>query len=129
MVGRDGGLARQKNPRFIPEVWRSRWAFMKRASKLSHRDADGLELVFETLPEVGIAWMLKEQFAVIYDAPDRVEAERRLELWLDLVTVAGIPEFINTWRTFSIGASRSSTTSMTGSPTLSRRASPTGSRS
>jgi transposase len=42
--------------------------------------------------------MLKEQFAVIYDAPDRIEAERRLELWLDHITAAGIPEFINTWR-------------------------------
>jgi transposase len=41
----------------------------------------------------------KEQFAVVYDAPDRIEAERRLELWLDLITAAGIPEFISTWRT------------------------------
>ncbi|HEX2240341.1 MAG TPA: transposase [Actinomycetota bacterium] len=54
---------------------------MKRASKLNHQDADALQPVFEALPEVGIAWMLKEQFAVIYDAPDRTEAERRLELW------------------------------------------------
>ncbi len=99
VVGRDGGLARQHNPRFIPEVWRSRWAFMKRASKLSHRDADALQPVFETLHEVGVAWMLKEQFAAIYDASDRIEAEKRLELWLDQITSAGIPEFLNTWRT------------------------------
>jgi len=99
VVGRDGGLTRQKNPRFIPEVWRSRWTFMKRASKLTHDDASALEQIFEALPEVGIAWMLKEQFAVIYDAPDRVEAEKRLELWIDQITAAGIPEFINTWRT------------------------------
>ncbi|MDQ3660043.1 MAG: ISL3 family transposase [Actinomycetota bacterium] len=99
VVGRDGGLARQHNPRFLPGVWRSRWAFMKRASKLSHQDADALQPIFETLPEVGIAWMLKEQFALIYDAPDRIEAERRLELWLDQITAAGIPEFLNTWRT------------------------------
>lgn len=98
VVGRDGGLTRQKNPRFMPEVWRSRWTFMKRASKLSHQDADALEPVFETLPEVGIAWMLKEQFALIYDAPDRIEAERRLELWIDQITQAGLPEFLNTWR-------------------------------
>ena len=99
VVGRDGGLARQKNPRFIPGVWRSRWAFTKRASKLSHEEADALIPVFETLPEVGMAWMLKEQFALIYDAPDRVEAEKRLELWLDQITAAGIPEFLNIWRT------------------------------
>ncbi|MBA2365323.1 MAG: ISL3 family transposase [Actinobacteria bacterium] len=99
VVGRDGGLARQKNPRFMPGVWRSRWAFMKRASKLNHQDADALQPIFEALPEVGIAWMLKEQFALIYDAPDRIEAERRLELWLDQITAAGTPEFLNTWRT------------------------------
>jgi transposase len=71
---------------------------MKRASKLTHQDADALQLVFETLPEVGIAWMLKEQFAVIYDALDRAEAEHRLELWIDRITEAGIAEFLNTWR-------------------------------
>jgi transposase len=98
VVGRDGGLARQHNPRFIPEVWRSRWVFMKRASKLSHRDADVLEPIFEALPEVGTAWMLKEQFANIYEAPDRGEAERRLELWVDQICEAGLIEFLNTWR-------------------------------
>ena len=99
VVGRDGGLTRQHNPRFIPEVWRSRWTFMKRASKLTHDDADVLEPIFEALPEVATAWLLKEQFAVIYDAPDRGEAERRLELWIDLITAAGLPEFLNVWRT------------------------------
>lgn len=99
VMGRDGGLARQHNPRFIPEVWRSRWTFMKRGSKLSHDDVDALAPVFEILPEVATAWLLKEQFAVIYDAPDRVEAERRLELWVDHVNAAAIPEFINIWRT------------------------------
>jgi transposase len=99
VVGRDGGLTRQHNPRFIPEVWRSRWAFMKRASKLTQEDADALEPIFEALPDVGVAWMLKEQFANIYEAPDRTEAELRLELWIDQITALGIPEFINTWRT------------------------------
>lgn len=99
VVGRDGGLTRQKNPRFVPQVWHSRMRFMKRAFKLTHEDADALEPIFVTLPEVATAWMLKEQFALIYDAPDRDEAEKRLELWLDAITAAGIPEFLNTWRT------------------------------
>lgn len=98
VVGRDGGLSRQHNPRFVPAVWRSRWTFMKRADKLSHADADELQSIFELLPEVGIAWMLKEQFANIYEAPDRTEAEKRLELWIDQITAAGIVEFINVWR-------------------------------
>jgi transposase len=98
VVGRDGGLARQHNPRFIPEVWRSRWAFMKRASRLTDDDAIALEPVFQTLPELANAWLLKEQFAVIYDALDRSEADHRLELWIDHIAAAGIPEFLNTWR-------------------------------
>jgi transposase len=56
--------------------------------------------VFEaSVDELRRAWVLKELFASIYDAPDRVEAERRLNDWIDAITRAGIPEFLNMWRT------------------------------
>jgi transposase len=98
VVGRDGGLTRQANPRFIPEVWRSRWTFMKRAHKLADRERDSLAAIFELIPEIGIAWLLKEQFAAIYKTSDRAEAERRLEVWIDHVIEANLPEFTNAWR-------------------------------
>lgn len=43
--------------------------------------------------------MLKEQFAAIYEAPDRAEAERRLEVWIDHIIEADLTEFTNLWRT------------------------------
>jgi transposase len=99
VVGRDGGLTRQTNPRFIPEVWRNRWTFMRRAYKLSDRERDSLGAIFELIPEIGVAWLLKEQFAAIYEASDRAEAERRLEVWIDHIIEADLPEFTNIWRT------------------------------
>lgn len=99
VVGRDGGMARQSNPRFMPEVWRNRWTFMRRAHKLSDAERDSLAAIFELIPEIGIAWLLKEQFAAIYEAPDRAEAERRIEVWIDHILEADLSEFINLWRT------------------------------
>ncbi len=46
-----------------------------------------------------MAWLLKEQFAAIYEAPDRAEAERRLEVWIDHIIETDLPELINIWRT------------------------------
>jgi transposase len=99
IVGRDGGISRQQNPRFIPEVWRSRGTFMKRAHKLTVEERAALDAIFELIPEIGVAWLLKEEFAAIYAAPDRTEAERRLEVWIDHIIGADLPEFTNIWRT------------------------------
>lgn len=99
-VGHAGGVSRQHNPANNPTIYRARWVFMKRAYKLSHAEREWLETVFESsVDELRLAWLLKEQFAAIYEASDRVEAERRLALWIDHITTAGIPEFLNTWRT------------------------------
>ena len=35
VVGRDGGLARQDNPRFAPGIWQARWTFGKRQTQLT----------------------------------------------------------------------------------------------
>jgi transposase len=99
-VGHAGGIARQQNPANNPTIFRARWLFMKRADKLSDSEREWLWSVFEaSVDELRRAWVLKELFASIYHAPDRVEAERRLNEWIDAITRAGIPEFLNTWRT------------------------------
>jgi transposase len=95
VVGRDGGLARQHNPRFDPKMWRSRWLFMRRRHKLSPAEQSGLNQLFALHPEVGVAWWLKEAFAHIYQAPTRTEAETRFDLWDHHVTEAGLPELTN----------------------------------
>lgn len=97
VVGQDGGLARQNNPRFDPRMWRSRWLFMRRADKLTPAERAGLDQLFELNPEVGLAYWLKEAFASIYQAPNRSEAELRFDLWVHHVHQAGIPELISTW--------------------------------
>jgi len=97
--GRDGGRARQHNPRFNQLLWANRWTFMKRAHKLTARDRVALRAVFDMAPEVAIAWILKEDFAAIYEARDRAEGERRLDAWIEDVRSSGLAELKNAWRT------------------------------
>ncbi len=95
VVGPQGGLARQHNPRFDPRVWRSRWLFMRRAHKLSPTEQAALTQLFALHPDIGVAWWLKEAFANIYTSPNRAEAKRRLLLWAHHVKQAQLPEFNN----------------------------------
>jgi transposase len=99
-IGHAGGVARQQNPANNPTVFRARWLFMKRGTKLNEAEREWLWSVFESsVDELRRAWALKELFAAIYDETDRLEAERKLNEWIDAITRAGIPEFLNTWRT------------------------------
>jgi transposase len=99
-IGHAGGVARQHHPANDPTIFRARWLFMKRGDKLSEVEREWLWAVFEaSVDELRRAWALKELFASIYDEVDRVEAERKLNEWIDAIARAGIPEFLNTWRT------------------------------
>lgn len=97
--GRDGGRSRQHNPRFNQLLWANRWTFMKRAHKLTPRDREALLRVFDISPEIAIAWMLKEDFAAIYEARDRAEGELRLDRWIEDVERSGLTEIKDAWRT------------------------------
>ena len=88
---------------FDRSVRRLRWAFSKRANALTECERSKLLAMFGTYPEIGVAWLLKEEFAAIYDACDRDEADRRLQMWKHHVTVSDLGEFIRTWRR-SLGA-------------------------
>jgi transposase len=83
---------------FDRRVRRLRWAFSKRAGTLATDERWKLFAMFEFYPEIGVAWLLKEEFASIYDASDRDEAARRLQVWKHHVVVSGIGEFIRMWR-------------------------------
>lgn len=101
VIGRDGGLARQTNPRFDKRVWNSRWLYMRRSHQLTDTDQQALDQLFAIHPKLGVAWWLKEAFAHIYTAPNRTEAEHRLNTWVYHVQQARLPEFTNLWRTLS----------------------------
>jgi transposase len=99
-LGREGGSNRQHHPASDPEVFRARWVFMKRAARLTDAERGWLESVFDrSEPEVRAAWLTKEAFAQIYDAPARMEAERRLDVWVDNLEAAGLREFTQLWYT------------------------------
>ena len=101
VVGRDGGLSRQHNPRFDPNVWRSRWLFMRRAGTLTPDQQAALDRLFADNPQMGVAWWLKEAFAAIYHADTRQQAEQRLHVWVHHLAQADLIEFTNLWRTLS----------------------------
>ena len=98
LVGREGGTSRQHNPRHHPQIYRARWLFLRRAHTLNHRDRATLEEVFALEPEIATAWVMREAFAGIYDAPDRAEAERRLAVWEHNLPAAGLPELTQLWQ-------------------------------
>src|SRR5665809_56206 len=83
---------------FDRRVRRLRWVFSKRAHTLGDDERSKLFAAFELYPEIGLAWLLKEEFACIYEAHDRDEARRRLETWNDHVMVSGIGECVHTWQ-------------------------------
>ena len=99
--GRDGGISRQHNPRFDPRVWRGRWTFMRRRHQLNDEEQAFLTDIFTTHPQIGVAWWMKEAFAAIYQAPNRVEAERRLQVWESNLPAAGLTELTQVWHTLS----------------------------
>lgn len=101
VVGREGGISRQHNPRFDPRLFKARWTFLRRLGNLTQEQQEGLAELSSRHPEVGVAFWMKEAFAAVYQAPDRREAERRLEVWVGNLKAAGLEEFTNTWRTLS----------------------------
>lgn len=97
ITGKLGGTERAKHPRFDREVLDTKWIFMKRAHRLSAEDQRRLDALFARFPEMGVAWLMRESFLAIYDAPDRLEAERRLEAWVAYLPVADLPEITKVW--------------------------------
>jgi transposase len=92
------GVASRRQRAFLPGVHRGRRTFMRRSHKLSAAERASLTALFDDIPVVGVAWLLKEEFAAIYEAPDRAEAERRLQVWVDHINEAGLPEFTKVWQ-------------------------------
>jgi transposase len=95
IVGRRGGSVRTL--RFDRRVVAARWVLCKRAHALTEAERTWLESIFESHPEIAVAWLMKEALATVYDAPDRAEAERRLDTWVFNLDAAGIEDFKRSW--------------------------------
>jgi transposase len=72
------------------DLYRVRHRLLKANERLTERERRRL---FEREPMIAEAWGLKEAFRAIYRAPDRDEAERRLERFLGAVDRAQLPAF------------------------------------
>ncbi|MBV9536624.1 MAG: ISL3 family transposase [Solirubrobacterales bacterium] len=106
--------ARAKRPRgtrrsgqhvsWRPELYRARHRLLKARERLSDRERHRLSQLFERDPIIAEAWGLKEAFRNMYLAPDRQQAEQRLDRFLDAVDQAALPAFdafakgIRQWR-------------------------------
>ena len=88
-----------------PELYRARRRLLKARERLSERERRQLCELFATDPVIGAAWGLKESFRAIYRAPDRQQAEVRLDLFLGAVEREMLPAFssfavgVRQWRT------------------------------
>jgi transposase len=72
------GLSKKERKQFRSQMW----LFRRRWDDLDPTQQASLEVLFDTLPEVGEVYWLREQLAQIFDsAPDRATAAQRLEAW------------------------------------------------
>jgi transposase len=93
-VRRSGQLATWR-----PELYRARRRLLKGRERLSERERRQLCELFATDPVIGAAWGLKESFRAIYRAPDRQQAEVRLDRFLAAVGREMLPAFTS----FAVG--------------------------
>jgi transposase len=75
------------------DLYRVRHRLLKANERLTERERRRLIALFEREPLIAEAWGLKEAFRAIYRAPDRAEAEQRLERFLGAVERAQLPAF------------------------------------
>jgi transposase len=75
------------------DLYRARHRLLKANERLTERERRRLVGLFEREPMIAEAWGLKEAFRSIYGAPDRAEAERRLDHFLAAVERAQLPAF------------------------------------
>jgi transposase len=66
-------------------LYRARHQLLKASERLTERERRRLCALFEHEPLIAEAWGPKEAFRSIYEAPDRREAERRLDHFLAAV--------------------------------------------
>ncbi len=58
-----------------------RWLTLKRPDNLNAKEQKALEVVRQLIPELAIAYDLKESFYAIYDNPDKQSAMNAFEAW------------------------------------------------
>jgi transposase len=89
----EGARRSAKGASWRQDLYRARHRLLKASERLTERERRRLIALFEREPTIAGAWGLKEPFRSIYRAPDRHDAERRLDRFLAAVERAQLPAF------------------------------------
>jgi transposase len=80
-------------PAFEPDLFRARFALLRRADTMSAAERERLEELFVRHPRVGVGWRALQELYGLYLADDRAGALDALDRFCDLYATGQIPEF------------------------------------
>ncbi len=81
------------HPAFEPELFRSRFALLRRADMIDEHQREQLERLFVRHPRVAVGWRALQELYGLYLAGDRPGALAALDRFCDLYATGEIPEF------------------------------------
>jgi transposase len=90
---RSQGRGTKRKTGWPRRLFECRFALLRSPENARPDDAERLAVIFAVFPEVHQAWRLKEGLREVYEARDPLDAALALDVWLQLVARAGIPEF------------------------------------
>jgi transposase len=83
----------QVRPAFEPELFRARFALLRRADTLDAGERQRLDELFDRHPRIGAGWAALQELYGLYLADDRAGALGALERFCDLYQTGEIPKF------------------------------------
>ena len=83
-------------PAFEPDLFRARFALLKRHDHLTASDRKRLERLFAVHPRLRVAWDALQELYGLYQADDLQGALDALQRFADLYETGQIPEYHNT---------------------------------
>jgi transposase len=87
-------------PAFDPELFRARFALLRRADTLTATDRDRLDELFARHPRIRVGWQALQELYGLYLADDHTGALAALDRFCDLYATGQIPEFHDVVDTF-----------------------------
>jgi transposase len=90
----------QVRPAFDPELFRARFALLRRADTLTEADQARLGDLFVRHPRMGVGWRALQELYGLYLVDDRQGALAALDRFSDLYDTGQIPEFHDVVDTF-----------------------------
>ena len=96
---RSQGRGNKRKTGWPRRLFECRFALLRSSENARPDDAERLAVIFNVFPEVHRAWCLKEGLREVYEESDPLDAAMALDVWLQLMERARIPEFDKLART------------------------------